>query len=111
MSMQDFAGNDSGDYGVAGAAPVLAAATGACDEADVANVSNDVFRHLPMANEEPAHPLASYYCDECGEPDWVDTHQGGDIREFYADEEQGDIICEPCARLRAANAENQALPR
>jgi len=62
------------------------------------------FRHLPAANEEPAHPLASYYCDECGEPDWVDTHQGGEIREFYADDEQGDSICEPCARLRAANA-------
>jgi len=60
------------------------------------------FRHLPLANEEPAHPLASYYCDECGEPDWVDTHQGGDIREFYADDDQGDTICEPCARLRAA---------
>ena len=66
------------------------------------------FQHLPMANEEPAHPLASYYCDECGEPDWTDTHQGGDIREFYADEERGDTICEPCARLRAANAEGES---
>ena len=68
------------------------------------------FRHLPSANEEPAHPLASYYCDECGEPDWVDTHRGGGIREFYADNEQGDTICEPCARLRAANA-SLSLPR
>jgi len=79
------------------------------DSIEPLNKSNNVdliigrFRHLPMANAEPAHPLASYYCDECGEPDWVDTHQGGGIREFYADDERGDIICEPCARLRAAN--------
>jgi hypothetical protein len=60
----------------------------------------DRFRHLPLANEEPAHPLASYYCDECGEPDWADTHQGGPIREFYDDDEMGDTICEQCMRKR-----------
>ncbi len=58
------------------------------------------FRHLPPANEEPAHPLASYYCDECGNPDWIDTHKGGGIREFYADEEMGDSVCEPCMHKR-----------
>ena len=66
------------------------------------------FRLLQPANEEPAHPMASYYCDECGEADWTDTIDGGGIREFYADDEIGDTICEPCTRKRAANAEAHA---
>jgi hypothetical protein len=78
-----------------------------CEECGEEAVQSDVgrFRRLPLANEEPADPLASYYCDECGDADWTDTLDGGGIREFYADDEIGDTICEPCMRKRAANAE------
>jgi len=60
------------------------------------------FRHLPPANKEPAHPLASYYCDKCGKPDWVDTYHGKPIREFYKDQKTGESVCNVCINLLSA---------
>ncbi len=54
------------------------------------------FKKLPWAPTDE-NPVASYYCcEECDERDYVDTFNGGQIREFYHDTELGELICEVC---------------
>ena len=67
------------------------------------------FRPLPPANATPCHPLAAYYCDDCGEPDWTDATAGGDIRKFYSDDDRGDTICEVCMRKRVTTDDKRGV--
>jgi hypothetical protein len=67
------------------------------------------FRSLPLANATPCHPLAAYYCDDCGEPDWTDATAGGDIRKFYSDDDRGDTICEVCMRKRVTTDDKRGV--
>ena len=61
------------------------------------------FVWMPPANEPPNPPLASYYCDDCCQPDYVDTYDDGDIREFYYDTERELYVCEKCMLKHEAN--------
>ena len=60
------------------------------------------FVKMPFANDPPNHPLRSYYCDDCCQPDYADLWDGKPIREFYHDTERHLLICEPCM-IKAKN--------
>ena len=62
---------------------------------------------LPPANEPPNDPHASYLCEDCGEPDWVDTYAGGPIRKFYRDSD-GCTICDKCHNAPLTDRRNDA---
>jgi len=67
---------------------------------DERNEMKDRFTKLPLANLPPADPYASYYCEECGEMDYVDAVNGGKMRDFYMDNVAVELVCEVCMRKR-----------